>query len=95
MKNLTENEIKQNLRTLPGWVYLQNSIQKTFHFDRYMDGISFVNKVALKAEELNHHPDLTVGWCKIKVSYSTHDVNGVTENDVNMAKLTDKILSSV
>ncbi len=50
-----------------------------------MDGIAFVNQIAVKAEEQNHHPDLGVGWCRVKVAFTSHDSGGVTERDIRMA----------
>ena len=47
---------------MDGWVFENNRITKSYHFDSYMGGIKFVNILAEKAEEVNHHPDLVVGW---------------------------------
>ncbi len=57
-----------------------------------MDGIAFVNQLAKIAEENNHHPDLTIGWCKVGVTYTSHDQGGVTKECLMMAKFTDEIL---
>ena len=57
-----------------------------------MQGIDFVGKVAEAAEEKNHHPDLTIGWCKVGVTYTSHDQGGVTKECLMMAKSTDEIL---
>jgi 4a-hydroxytetrahydrobiopterin dehydratase len=52
-----------------------------------------VSQLAIKAEEHNHHPDLTVGWCKVDVTFTTHDAGGVTANDIIMAKEVEQILN--
>ena len=56
-----------------------------------MDGINFVNILAKKAEELNHHPDLNVGWCEVSVSFTSHDKGGVTSYCVQMAKTVEEL----
>ena len=56
-----------------------------------MDGIKFVNILAEKAEEVNHHPDLVVGWCEVSVSFTSHDQGGVTSACVEMAKTIEKL----
>ena len=56
-----------------------------------MDGINFVNILAKKAEELNHHPDLIVGWCEVSVSFTSHDKGGVTSACLKMAKTVEEL----
>jgi 4a-hydroxytetrahydrobiopterin dehydratase len=51
-----------------------------------------VNLLAKKAEEVNHHPDLEIGWCRVKVSYTSHDQGGVTPQCIQMAKLVDELI---
>ena len=60
-----------------------------------MDGIDFINKIAIKAEKLNHHPDLIVGWCKIQVRFSTHDLGGISTFDLEMAEYSDSFFELV
>ena len=57
-----------------------------------MDGITFVNRLAEKAEEHNHHPDLEIGWCRVGVTFTSHDSDGVTERDIAMAKAAESLL---
>ena len=46
----------------------------------------------MKSEELNHHPDMIVGWCEIKISFTSHDKGGVTYTCIKMAEFVDSIL---
>ena len=57
-----------------------------------MDGIKFVNQLAELAEASNHHPDLTVGWCNVGVTFTSHDQGGVTDQCIAMAQAIDSIL---
>ena len=43
---------------------------------------------------MNHHPDITVNWCKITISLTTHDCGDVTEKDIHLAKLCDEIFEA-
>jgi 4a-hydroxytetrahydrobiopterin dehydratase len=56
-------------------------IVKTFGFKNYYETMAFVNAVAFIAHREDHHPDLEVGYKTCKVTYSTHDVGGLSEND--------------
>ena len=85
MGKLPTDEITSELSKLPGWTFSNDKIEQEFSFDSYMDGIAFVNQIAVRAEEQNHHPDLEVGWCRVKVAFTSHDSGGVTERDIRMA----------
>ena len=91
---LNQTEISNFLKKNNLWVLKDNGIECKFEFGNYMDGIKFINKIANKAEELNHHPDLTVGWCKIHIRFTTHDLGGISTFDLEMAELTNKIFLS-
>jgi len=93
MKKLNLNQINDELKNLPGWAFTHDSIHKDLTFDAYMTGIDFVSKLAVKAEEHNHHPDLTVGWCKVGVTFTTHEAGGVTENDFILANEVELLLN--
>ena len=53
------------------WNEKDKSISKTFEFNSYLDGIDFVNEIANLAEQENHHPDITIGYCKVCLLYTS------------------------
>ena len=73
------------------WNEIDNTITKTFEFNSYLDGIDFVNAVANLAEQENHHPDISIGYCKVTISLTTHDAGTITEKDYKLAKLIDDL----
>ena len=87
---ISPDEINKSLSN-KGWGYADKKISKSFTFKTYMEGIDFVNKVAKLAEVNNHHPDIIIGWCKVDVSISSHDMGGVTTKCVNLATGIDLI----
>ena len=84
-------EIENDLLKLNDWIYKYNKIKKELKFDSYMQSIDFINVLSKKAEQLNHHPDLIVGYCQITIEFTSHDLGGVTEDCLNMAKYIDSI----
>tara|TARA_A100001015_G_C14990956_1_gene713915 strand:- start:689 stop:988 length:300 start_codon:yes stop_codon:yes gene_type:complete len=92
MSLLTDKQIDDALIELNGWEYQNGSICKTITFDSYMESIGFINRLAEKAEELNHHPDMVVGWCKINLVFTSHDQGGITLGCIEMAKNADSVL---
>jgi 4a-hydroxytetrahydrobiopterin dehydratase len=94
MSLLNDSEIQSNLNLMEEWVFLNNSISKEFLFDDYMSGIQFVNELAKVAEKNNHHPDITIGWCKVTLSFTSHELGGVSFECINMAKTVDNLLKA-
>ena len=90
---ISPDEINKSLAS-HGWDYAHKKISKSFSFDAYMDGIQFVQKSAVLAEAQNHHPDITIGWCKVDISITSHDLGGVSTNCVNLALGIDSIFES-
>ena len=92
MSLLSKEQIEKNLKVLNNWFIVDKAIKKKLKFSSYMDSIKFINKVAAKAEELNHHPDMVVGWCEIEISFMSHDKGGVTFDCIDMVKFVESIL---
>jgi 4a-hydroxytetrahydrobiopterin dehydratase len=84
-------DIQSMINQLDSWKYENKAISKTFEFSSYLSGINFVNKIALLAENMNHHPDIKIGWCKVDILLTTHDSGNVTSKDIKLAKLCDQI----
>lgn len=83
---LTEAQITEMLPTLAGWERDGGMISKTYQMDTYMAGLAFAAAVGTVCEGLGHHPDLFIGWKKVKVSFTTHDAgSALTEKDFKAA----------
>ena len=77
-------EVKKSLSAY-NWSYKNQKISKTFEFNTYVDGVSFVNKVAEISERKNHHPEILLEWCKVTLEIASHDMGGVTTKCINLA----------
>jgi 4a-hydroxytetrahydrobiopterin dehydratase len=90
---LTQDEAKNLLKQLDGWELNDNTISKTFTFKNYYQVIAFVNAVAWMTHREDHHPDMTVGYSKCRVEYSTHAIGGLSENDFICAAKVDALFT--
>ena len=87
MRNkLSDLEIQRALGDLAGWSRRGDALVKTFTFDKFARGIAFVDRIAVAADRMNHHPDIDIRYTKIQISLSTHDAGGITQNDLKLAK---------
>lgn len=73
------------------WNEENNSVFKEFKFSDFKTALEFVNKVGELAEKHNHHPDIELGWGRVKLTLSTHSEGKVTQKDRQLATLIDKI----
>ena len=91
MKPLDQDQIRQELHSLDQWQLNGNAIEKTFNFPTFAAGIAFVNAVASRADEADHHPDIDIRYTAIKLSLSTHSAGGLTVKDFDLARKVDAI----
>jgi len=85
MKTLSNLEIEQALATWNGWNYDAPFIVKKFIFKDHKYAFSFLAKVALIAEKVNHHPNWSGVYNEVVIKLSTHDAGGVTKKDIDFA----------
>ena len=81
----TPEEATERLKALPGWELQSDSIQKRFRFKSYLDGLEFACSLGKTAEQEDHHPDILIGWRRVTLTFSTHAIKGLSDNDFIMA----------
>ncbi len=89
---LSNDEAAKLLATLDGWQRAGDVISKTYKFKNYYETMAFVNATAWISHREDHHPDLAVGWGQCTVSYTTHAIGGLSENDFICAAKIDALL---
>jgi 4a-hydroxytetrahydrobiopterin dehydratase len=85
-QKLSDLEIQRALGGLAGWSRRGETLVKTFTFERFADGIAFVDRVARAADEMDHHPDIDIRYTKVTMTLSTHDAGGITQRDLDLAQ---------
>lgn len=90
---MTAKAALPELTDLPGWQLDQagKAIHKDYKFKNFVEALDFVNKLGAVAEEHNHHPDLTLGWGYVGVTFTTHDAGGLRPADFMMAGKTEEL----
>ncbi len=80
------------LGELPGWSAVdgRDAIARTFRFPDFSAAFAFMTRVALKAEQLDHHPEWFNVYNRVEVVLTTHDCDGVSARDVTMARFMDE-----
>ncbi len=87
MKNslLTKQEIFLIPEKILGWEVSGNKIRREWHFQNFIEAFSFITKVALLSEKLQHHPELSNVYSFVKIELTTHDLGGISNLDIKLA----------
>jgi len=88
---LKAEQIRPLLKGLQGWSQEGSAITKTYAFKNYYETMAFVNAAAWISHREDHHPDMLVGYNQCKVSYITHAIDGLSENDFICAAKLDAL----
>jgi 4a-hydroxytetrahydrobiopterin dehydratase len=91
MDLLSDSEIESRLAELEGWERRGEAIVKTFELADFVGSVAFVDKLVEPAEDMGHHPDLSISWNKVEVSITNHAAGGLTANDFELARRIDAI----
>ncbi len=88
---LTDAERADLLPNLDGWALVEgrDAIKKTYTFKNFNEAFGFMTRVAMVAEQMDHHPEWFNVYKTVEVTLSTHDAGGLSELDVKMAKAMD------
>lgn len=92
VEKLSGEEITQAMQELTGWSRSESkeAIEKTYKFKNFSQAWAFMSRSALLAEKMNHHPEWFNVWNRVDVTLNTHDVGGLSELDMKMARLMNK-----
>ena len=91
LTKLSEEQIKKELANLPGWSIVNGKLHKDFVFKDFIEAFGFMSTAALHIEKMNHHPEWFNVYNKIKVDLTTHDAGGITQNDINLARILNSL----
>ena len=88
---LSDNEIEEGMKELSGWTILNGKLHKEMEFTDFDEAWKFMTIAVVEIQKMNHHPEWFNVYNKLVIDLMTHDVGGISENDMNLAKFLDKI----
>ncbi len=80
---------------LEDWRVLLRTLQSSFDTGSFAKGVEFAARIGTAADQANHHPDLTVTYPRVHVLLTTHDADGMTQRDVEMARTISAIAADL
>jgi 4a-hydroxytetrahydrobiopterin dehydratase len=95
MRKLDTTETALELSTLPHWTLNAQgeAITREFVLADFMQAFAFMTQIAIAAEKHNHHPEWSNVYNRVTIAWTTHDVDGLSSNDIDMAQLCDQVFA--
>lgn len=91
-EKLSERDIGVRLFQLPNWRVVDDKLHRELNFPDFVAAFGFMTKVALIAEKMNHHPEWRNAYTKVVIDLTTHDSNGITALDFELARRIDALI---
>lgn len=97
VKALEKNSINDHMISVPMWHLSPDHlvIVRNLKFKNFKDAFAFMNKVAIVAEDMNHHPNWMNVYNEVNIALTTHDCQGLSSKDFELARTIDGILESI
>lgn len=97
LQKLTAEAALKQMATLPQWTLneIQGAIAREFVFSNFVQAFGFMSQVALLAEKHNHHPEWRNVYNKVGITWTTHDVKGLSTQDILLAGHCDQIFETI
>jgi 4a-hydroxytetrahydrobiopterin dehydratase len=91
MIRLSQIDIDEQLKDLPGWSIVNEKLHKEFQFESFNQAFGFMTRAAMEIEKMNHHPEWFNVYNRITIELTTHDAGGITKNDINLARILNSL----
>lgn len=89
---LSEEQISEELKNLSGWIVKDEKLHKDFEFCSFNEAFGFMTRASMEIEKMNHHPEWFNVYNKLSIDLTTHDAGGITQNDIQLAKILNSLL---
>ncbi len=93
LRAYSRQEVEERLKRLTNWHYQEGFIIRDFITKNWKETVFLFNTIAGLAEAYWHHPDVEVGFKRLRVKLTTHEASGITDRDFNLAEEIEKISS--
>ena len=91
---ITKNELNYFIEKNPSWIQYNQTIKKEFKFNNFIEAFGFMTKVAFLSEKMDHHPNWQNTYNKVIIELTTHDIGGISTNDLKLAEAIDTLIDN-
>jgi 4a-hydroxytetrahydrobiopterin dehydratase len=91
-EKMTDKELSIAMVQLPDWKMFESKLSRAFKFHDFVDACAFITKVSLVSEKMDHHPELSNSYNRVSIYLFTHDLDGISDLDIDLAKKIDTLV---
>lgn len=95
LSRLSDQEVQQQIAALPGWTLQDGKLHKEYRFSDFIHAFGFMSTAALSIEKMDHHPEWFNVYNRVRVDLNTHDVQGISTKDFELARLLDSVAAKL
>jgi 4a-hydroxytetrahydrobiopterin dehydratase len=88
---MSTRDIERALEGLEGWSLRRGKLHKEYRFDDFLHAFGFMSSAAIAIEAMNHHPEWFNVYNKVSIDLVTHDVGGISQKDVDLARTLESL----
>lgn len=88
---LDDDAVRAALESLPAWSVQNGKLHRELRFPGFPDALAFLVRIGVEAEKRGHHPELANVYDRVTIDLVTHDVGGISEKDLDLARLVDEV----
>lgn len=89
LQRLTESDVDAHRAEFPDWEFLDDRMRRTFRFATFAEAFGWMSEMAVVAERMFHHPEWSNVYNRVAVELTTHDVDGLSMSDIELARKMD------
>ena len=86
MQELTHQQVQHELNSLPGWGIDNDKLHRKLKFENFIDAFSFMTRIALLAEKVDHHPEWLNVYDTLEIWLTSHEAGGISTKDIDLAR---------
>jgi 4a-hydroxytetrahydrobiopterin dehydratase len=90
-QRLGDDAVRAALERLPAWSVQDGKLHRELRFPGFPDALAFLVRIGVEAEKRGHHPELSNVYDRVTIDLVTHDVGGISEKDLDLARLVDEV----
>ena len=90
-RKLTDEEVKLALSRLAGWQVVNGKLHREYRFKDFIEAWGFMSSAALVVQQMDHHPEWFNVYHTVRVDLVTHDANGISRRDVDLAQKLEEL----
>ncbi len=92
---LNEQDLASAIQRLPGWSLQNQKLHRDYKFADFAHAFGFMATAAVLVEKMNHHPEWSNVYNRVSIDLTTHDAGGITQKDLQLAEVLEKIASKL